>query len=158
MLAERGIILQGLLPHGLRFTFNGLGWDFAERHFKLYLLVADLGELRATWPNLFGAAAHGARPEGLLSFTFVEDQVFERKIYFYPDEEPAAHGATVVSQARMSTSRRGTVDQLNVRDAVPWRARLGAAGRRILDRYQAADLRLDTVAFEGEERCTLYFP
>jgi len=158
VLDERGVAIESLLPAGLAFKLYGLGWDFVDRHFKLYLLIEDLAALREMYPDLFGPHADQARPEGLLSFTFVDAQIHERKIYFYPRESPVAQAAGVVSQAFMSTSRRGAVEQLDVRDGVSWRGRLGPVGRRIFDAYQAVDLRLDTIAYEDPDHCTLYFP
>ena len=147
VLHERGLELPQL-PHG---RFYGLGWDFLENQFKLYLRVVDMASLPASFgPLLAGYELAAHRREGLVSYTYTRGQLSETKVYLYPLE--------VSGEARMVTDRRGLVRQVDVQSASEWAARLNPTGQRILQKYRERNETLDTIAFEDADHFTLYFP
>ncbi len=61
-------------------------------------------------------------------------------------------------RAHMVSSRRGVVEQFDLASLRPWLDRLNRAGRRIVHRYREIEERLDTIAYDGPDSFTLYFP
>ncbi|RME75926.1 MAG: hypothetical protein D6776_02210 [Planctomycetota bacterium] len=155
VLAARGIDLDRTLPEWPRLTFYGLGWDFEAGDFKVYFRTADLGPLRERLAPLVALRRDGSLPEALVSVTYRHGEHHEDKLYFYEtfDLPPG-----VRMRARMASSRRGLVEQYDLQDVKLWAERLNDAGRRILRRYREVGERLDTIAWQGPDAFTLYFP
>lgn len=158
VLLSRGIVIDRYFFGSGNSSFYGLGWDLAERHFKIYFRVQqvkllpqpELQELVARSPSPF-------RQEALVSFTYESDALIESKVYLYP--QPGAEVET--HRTLMVTDRRGPVPQDDIAGSESHQAllqRLSPPGRAIVAKYLEIGLTTDTVAFEREERYTLYFP
>ncbi|MBI3928992.1 MAG: hypothetical protein HY319_25845 [Armatimonadetes bacterium] len=159
VLEERGVSLPDFLQGSPSSRFYGLGWDLLERQFKVYFRVRGLGELPAEVSGLLaGYSLDEYREEGLVSFTYTEDQLTERKVYLYPREGRTGLPRGVAREARMITDQRGDVPQYDVATPADWLERLNPAGKRIVNLYRERNETLDTIAYENPDRFTLYFP
>ena len=155
VIKKRGI----QLPAGLaeENPFYGLGWDVQEGLFKVYFRTLDWRRLPSELADLvvdYHWNEH--RPEALLSLTYSETSLVERKVYLYP--VTLAHAPGIQGQARMITDTRGEVIQQDLLPdgAIPYD--LNATGQKILERYQEIGEPLDTIAYQSCEDFTLYFP
>ncbi|MBI4817517.1 MAG: hypothetical protein HY791_14750 [Deltaproteobacteria bacterium] len=156
VIEDRRIELRRALPGFETFGFYGLGWDFLEGHFKVYFRVEDVDALSPAYRELMiDPPPH--RREGLVSATFVGTDLVERKVYFYPIEERES-SERALRTVTMATSARGSISQLDVPGSEAWRNALNDEGRRIVDLYTSVGERLDTLALEGPDAFTLYFP
>jgi hypothetical protein len=160
VLRERGIDPDEAVPGHERLTFYGLGWDFEAAQFKVYFLAPDIEALEPPFRELLVDRPPGSSPEGLVSVTYREGARHEDKVYVYPDPADGASQlpAGIRRRAHMLTSRRGDVEQLDLRDVGPWVKKLNAAGQRIVRRYRERGERLDTIAYQDPGSYTLYFP
>jgi hypothetical protein len=135
--------------------FYGLGWDIQEQQFKLYFRVRRMQSLPTQVLSLAASFdLHQHREEGLVSLTYTGGELSETKVYLYPRQlQPDLKG-----EALMLTDRRGAVSQLDVQTPEHWKARLNAAGQRILEKYRERNEALDTIAYQDPDHYTLYFP
>jgi hypothetical protein len=147
------------LPAGLADDnpFYGLGWDIEEGLFKVYFRTLDWRRLPPSLADLvvdYNWNEH--RPEALLSLTWAENRVVERKVYLYPIDQVGKQG--VQGQARMITDARGEVIQEDLLPdgVIPYD--LNDTGKRILALYEEIGEPLDTIAYKGPQDFTLYFP
>ncbi len=154
VLHERGLILpQGLAEH----PFYGLGWDIEDELFKVYFRTLDWRELPPLLAELvvdYNWNDH--RPEALLSLTFQQNQLIERKIYLYPKDEDTPEGT--LGRALMITDTRGVVTQSDLSPSREIPYDLNEIGQKILAAYQEIGEGLDTIAYEAKDNYTLYFP
>ena len=155
VLAMRGLTLPDGLEEGNE--FYGLGWDLEEELFKVYFRTLDWRRLPASLSDLvvdYNWNDH--RPEALLSFTYRQKELFERKVYLYPSEAPSQDG--VRGQARMITDGRGEVvqDDLAQSGVIPYD--LNETGQAILEKYRSIGESLDTIAYNDSQDFTMYFP
>ena len=137
--------------------FYGLGWDLEAGDFKIYLRCDDVNALPAE-RNLLpeDLRQNPIRAEGLVSFTYRDDRLREEKLYVYPTGQ--IDDDSVRGEAKMATSARGVVSQLDVIDNAVWKERVNDVGRRIIEAYEEIGEHLDTIAFQDRDHFTLYFP
>lgn len=133
--------------------FYGLGWDFEAGHFKLYFRFPDWAQL----PNEFSHLTQGHAPdkhykEGLISRTYAHNEAIETKVYIYPKAE-AQRGL-----AKMLTTERGQVDQLDLDGTTDACPPLNETGQAIVAKYSEIEEELDTIAYKNRDDFTLYFP
>lgn len=155
VLKHRGV---GRLP--AEGVFYGLAWDLEAGHFKVYLL-SDLEGVSGELLELGRIEDFPLRSEALLSFTYIDGQLIEQKVYRFPRETretlrslpPGSAG-----RALMRTDRRGVVAQYDVSDPGRWRERLSPVGHSIMDAYAEIGESLDTLAYQDRDNFTLYFP
>jgi hypothetical protein len=158
VLAERGLTPPSFFVTHPASKFYGLGWDILERQFKIYFRVTQLGQLPAEVAGLIGdRRLQDHREEGLVSYTYVDNQLSETKVYLYP-RVSAELPEGVRGEAHMVTDRRGAVPQYDVASVSPWIDKLNPAGQRIVRLYQELDEPLDTIAYSDPDHYTLYFP
>lgn len=155
VLGRRGLVL----PEGLagQNVFYGLGWDIQDDMFKVYFRSRDWRRLPPDFaPLVVEYSWNEHRPEALLSLTWAQNSLIERKVYLYPTGSAEIPG--VQGQARMITDTRGEVIQedLAPNGAIPYD--LNEAGQKILEKYRAIGEPLDTIAYAGPQDFTLYFP
>lgn len=155
VIEHRGVRLPaGLAEENL---FYGLGWDVEEGLFKVYFRTLDWRKLPPELSDLvldYNWNEH--LPEALLSLTYAENELFERKVYLYPKQSVDTPG--VRGQARMITDNRGEVlqDDLAPSSVIPYD--LNATGKAILEKYKEIGEPLDTIAYTSPDDFTLYFP
>ncbi|MBT9587306.1 hypothetical protein IV102_28445 [bacterium] len=158
VLAERSLTLPDFFVNNPVSNFYGLGWDLLERQFKVYFRVTQLTQLPAEVATLIGPRRlEDHREEGLVSYTYVDNQLSETKVYLYPRlsvELPEG----VRGEAYMMTDRRGTVPQYDVASSASWIDKINPAGQGIVRLYQELDETLDTIAYTDPDHYTLYFP
>ena len=155
VLEKRDISLPRSLTESNK--FYGLGWDIEESQFKVYFRTLDWTKLDADFFDLvenYDPETH--RGEALLSLTFENRDVSERKIYLYPKDEYIPTGA--LGYARMVTDKRGEVAQTDIDPQRTDLYELGDIGKQILEKYEEVGEDLDTVAYKSEDDFTLYFP
>ena len=150
VLGHRGVAVDPVYLGNAASFFYGLGWDVEADQFKVYFRVLhEQFPLPDRHASLLALAGVGIRPEILVSFTYTGREVAEEKVYAYP--------ATLQGACMIST-RRGVVEQADVRDAAAWAERLNGAGRDIISRYAEIGDSLDTIAYQDPDHFTLYFP
>ncbi len=157
VLAERQIPVAPFFSEAPTSRFYGLGWDLLEKQFKIYFRVVEMSNLPADLSAL--TAGHDLslyRAEGLVSFTYTENQLSERKVYLYPDNKQLPEGAK--AEAMMLTDRRGAVAQYDLAAPDDWALKLNPAGQKIVELYSHIDEQLDTIAYQDPDHFTLYFP
>ena len=155
VLAERGIDPPDSLTH--RNKFYGLGWDFDKGHFKLYFRTLEWSRLHPEFLTLAkGHKPEEHRSEALLSITYVESEIRERKLYLYPLDHLLPNG--VQGFARMMTDRRGEISQEDLDPKKVEQHNYNQTGLKILEMYEEIGESLDTVAYQSEDEFTLYFP
>jgi hypothetical protein len=155
VLASRNIEPPEALTRNTK--FYGLGWDFHKGHFKVYFRSLDWSCLH---PD-FLALAQGYDPsehrrEALLSVTYVQGDIKERKLYLYPKDHLLPGG--VQGFARMITDRRGEVSQEDLDPKKVEQHTYNDTGRKIIEMYKDIGESLDTVAYQDKDQFTLYFP
>lgn len=161
---KRDLKIPGYFLEDPNCHFYGLGWDLEEHQFKVYFRILDLAQIPfASLQELLDTAMpeDKRRKEGLVSFTYIEREIYEEKVYVYPRAEtqkyqdlfPGAKGRVL-----MATSQRGLITQYDVSTTRVWRDKLNAVGQKIVDTYARQGYTLDTIAFKDAEDCTLYFP
>lgn len=158
VLRERAVLVDDFFLHDPLSKFYGLGWDIEEEQFKVYFRVTQLELLPCGVKALVSATSlQEHRPEGLISFTFVQHKLSETKVYLYPKaNENLPEGA--LGEARMFSDRRGLVSQLDLSRPELWAQKLNPSGQRILALYGELNETLDTIAYQDSEHYTLYFP
>lgn len=137
--------------------FYGLGWDIEENQFKLYFRSLDWSAIEGEFRELAGGhspATH--RKEALLSITYRDNEVEERKLYLYPLPEHLPNN--VQGYARMMTDCRGEVGQTDLDPSSAQAHVFNQLGQTIIEKYQEVDEPLDTVAYHSQDDFTLYFP
>lgn len=158
VMKERQLQLDAYFLESPQSKFYGLGWDVLENQFKVYFRVQPIQQL----PNNLAHLLHGYEPqdhrdEGLVSFTYTQNQLSESKVYLYPKNSlnlpPGAQG-----QASMVSDRRGLVKQYDLSQPDQWAQRLSPPGQKIVQLYLELDEGLDTIQWEDEQNYTLYFP
>lgn len=144
--------------------FYGLGWDLDEGHFKTYFRILNLDALpQPSLRNLLADTLPRSlrRPEGLVSFTYANHQLYEEKVYAYPlpaPSDPAEVFPGAKSRVLMATSRRGVITQYDVSRTETWRHKLNPTGQRLIDTYAKHGYTLDTIVLSDNDHFTLYFP
>lgn len=163
VIQERKIELDPYFLIHENARFYGLGWDLDEGHFKVYFRLIDLDALpQPSLKKLLQQTLPRAlrRPEGLVSFTYINNQLFEEKVYAYP--LPNNHGDELFPGAKgrvlMATSRRGVITQYDVSKTEQWRNKLNPAGQKLIDTYAQQGYTLDTIVLTDNDQFTLYFP
>lgn len=164
VLEERQVPLDSYFLSSPNSYFYGLGWDLMARQFKVYFRILNLKEM--PFPTLLHLlestlSEEDRRAEGLVSFTYIEQELYEEKVYVYPKQEtekyqdlfPGTKGRAV-----MATSRRGTITQYDVSATKLWRQKLNETGKKIVDTYSRHGYTLDTIAMQDQDNFTLYFP
>ncbi|MCB9643788.1 MAG: hypothetical protein H6728_12005 [Myxococcales bacterium] len=143
--------------------FYGIGWDLDEQHLKVYFRLLDLDLLPQTSLRTLlqqTLPREQRRPEGLVSFTYIGNQLHEEKVYAYP--LPLEHGGELFPGAKgrvlMATSQRGVITQFDVSSTEAWRKKLNPAGQKIIDAYAQQGYTLDTIVLTDDDNFTLYFP
>lgn len=163
VLEERGITVDPYFLEENNSLFYGLGWDLLAGHLKVYFRVLRLTALpQSSLQALYEQTlVPNPRDEGLISFTFVGDQLHEEKVYVYPKPEAEKYGEIfpgAKGRALMATTRRGTITQYDVSHVKHWKERINPAGVTILQAYAQKGYALDTIAMQDQDQYTLYFP
>lgn len=165
VLQERKVTVDAYFLKDPNSLFYGLGWDLEANQFKVYFRVLELAQMPlASLQELLASVTLDEakqRPEGLVSFTFVGQELYEEKVYVYPQPEAAQyHDIFPGTKGRvvMATSRRGAITQYDVSGTRLWRQKLNATGRAIVDTYAQRGYTLDTIAMQDQDNFTLYFP
>lgn len=139
--------------------FYGLGWDFEAGHFKVYFRVRDLSVLpQPELQTLIETTTEQRRAEGLVSYTWIGQELHESKVYVYPEDSPEQQIPGSQGRALMATSERGTLTQYDVSEHKLWMQRINDKGREIVQKYHKAGHPLDTIALQDNDHFTLYFP
>ena len=164
VLEERQVPLDPYFLNDPNSCFYGLGWDFEAHQFKVYFRILDFSTL--PFPSLLALLELALPPEkrrdeGLVSFTYMGQEIVEEKVYAYPLPEtkkyhdlfPGTKGRVV-----MATSKRGNITQYDVSTTKLWRMKLNATGREIVDTFTRKGYTLDTITMQDQDNFTLYFP
>lgn len=158
VIRERGITIPADLASSPKARFGGLGWDIEDDQFKVYYRWLGLGNLPDSLAPLVKDIDLGEhREECLLSFTYVNNALDEKKVYLYPKTERELP-AGVANETWMVTSKRGLVHQYDLYYPSNWAAKLNKAGRDIVAKYRSRRQGLDTITYVNEDDFTLYFP
>lgn len=113
--------------------FGGLGWDFEEKTFRVYLRCKDLSKIDTKKEG-----------EGGIAWTYDEEgKQVDEKIYSFPEKKVTL----------LDSSRRGGIYQYD--ESVP--KNVPEKVKEVMDFYKKYGYELDTYAKNGEEY-TLYFP
>lgn len=159
VIEERNIPLDSYFLEHPQSLFYGLGWDFLANHFKVYFRILNLDQLPQLALNaLLEETLPDRRSEGLVSFTFIEQELHEQKVYAYPDPKREELPQETKGQAYMATSKRGTIAQYDVSQPEKWIQRINQHGKEIVTLYKDHDLDLDTIAIKDKNDFTIYFP
>lgn len=164
VLNERSIEIDPYFLDDPNSLFYGLGWDFLAGQFKVYFRILDVHQLtQPTLLELYESAVSMLNPrtEGLVSFTYINNQLHEEKVYLYPEPEaeeyedifPGTKGRVI-----MATSRRGAITQYDVSSTKTWKQRMSEEGYAIIQSYKSKGHALDTITMKDKENYTLYFP
>ncbi len=163
VLEERGLSVDPYFLEDENSDFYGLGWDFLANQFKVYFRIVDFDKMPVSeFRELIqDELLPNRRSEGLVAYTFVEDQIHERKVYLYPQPEaeeyedifPGTKGRVL-----MVTTKRGVITQYDVSKTKTWAVRLNETGQRIIEQYKQQNYTLDTIAMTDRDHFTLYFP
>ncbi|TNE48113.1 MAG: hypothetical protein EP343_17580 [Deltaproteobacteria bacterium] len=164
VIQERNVPLDPYFVESPNSLFYGLGWDLEANQFKVYFRVLSLDDM--PFPSLqelleTAMEREQRRDEGLVSFTYVNNELYEEKVYVYPQPEAAKYHDIfpgTKGRAVMATSRRGNITQYDVSTTKLWRQKLNATGREIVDLYARRGYTLDTIAMTDQDNFTLYFP
>jgi hypothetical protein len=152
----------------------GLGWDIEAGHFKVYMLLEDLGAVSDSDMRRLIAKA-GDEPKyniGLGSVTLKDGDILEKKVYValknprphwvkdYPFRDDITHTNLMI------TDRRGVVPQVDLTTASNCSAgagklhqHLNEMASRVADRYRRNfNIEVDTITYNGPDDYTIYFP
>lgn len=158
VLKQRGIVLPPEVVGSRNARFGGLGWDIEERQFKVYFRWLGLDALPGELAELVkDIELEEHRPECLISYTYVDNQLDESKVYLYPQVERELPEG-VANETWMVTSKRGLVHQYDLYYPSNWGGKLNKAGRDIIAKYRTRQQTLDTINYTDENDFTLYFP
>ena len=158
VLEERGIEVFPEIAESENARFGGLGWDIEDNQFKIYyrwLGLRNLPDMLAPLVEEIDLDEH--REECLLSFTYVNNELDEKKVYLYPKVERELPDG-VANETWMVTSKRGLVHQYDLYYPSNWANKLNKTGRDIIRQYRARGQGLDTINYVNENDFTLYFP
>ena len=158
VLEERGITGLSEISENDKARFGGLGWDIEENQFKVYyrwMGLSELPDILAPLVKDIDLTKH--REECLLSFTYLDNALEEKKVYLYPKEESDLPDG-VANETWMVTSKRGLVHQYDLYYPSNWASKLNKAGQAIVAKYAGLRQRLDTITYQNEDDFTLYFP
>jgi len=179
---EKGISIDPYFLEDENSKFYGLGWDILEGHLKVYFRIPELSLMHnSSLLSLLEEDLPRYRPEGLISFTYIEGQLHEEKVYVYPyDRDPSRKTDTnpgtqklphqkrtsqvslfpgAKGRALMATSKRGIITQYDVDKVKYWRNKLSDVGLELIKKYDdEMGETLDTIAMVDRDNYTLYFP
>lgn len=162
VIEERNVPLDPYFLKDPQSLFYGLGWDFLANHFKIYFRVLDLDQLpQASFQALLEETLPNRRSEGLVSFTFIDQELHEQKVYVYPNLEVGKYDDIfpgTKGRVLMSTSKRGTITQYDVSETKRWSGRVNPRGIQVLKAYAQKGYALDTIALKDKDNFTIYFP
>lgn len=157
ILRERGIVLPLSLDNP-NLTFSGLGWDFGNRTFRVYIRYADLDKLPEDHKKM--AEKGDYYKMGLLSWSFGFDgKLEETKIYQYPVNKPFIQG--IQHTTILNSNKRKHVSQHDTcrgKSSSIWKDKLNSQGKDIIDHYEKEGHDLDTIVFNDSKNYTIYFP
>ncbi len=163
ILKERGI---DLADHFDGSQLSGLGWDFDEGSFKVYSQVTQMSALKSRiWQDLLQKVDLSQTENfGLASITYEGSKITESKIYVPLNKKGIEQASQrypfrsdIVHINQMICSRRGLVDQLDLRENNSVAKHLSSQGQKVIAKYQELGLSLDTIAFESPTQFTIYF-
>ena len=162
VIKERGVEVESVFLEDPNSLFYGLGWDFEANHFKVYFRILDFAKMeRPSLRSLLNEAKtleYDLVDEGLICFTFIEQELYEEKVYAYPRPTGDEIFPGTIGQALMSTSKRGIVMQYDVSSNKIWSDKMNETGKQIVKTYNQQGYTLDTLAMQDSENFTLYFP
>ncbi|MFC1742777.1 hypothetical protein ACFL35_02200 [Candidatus Riflebacteria bacterium] len=144
----------------------GLGWDVEEDHLKVYMFIQNWNDVSD--PGLINLIKLAGREPiydlGLVSVTLKGGKVVEKKVYLalknthpeivqdYPFKNAIAHTNYMI------TDTRGIIPQVDIGFPFDMKS-INSVGQKIVSTYMdGLRLGLDTIAYQGAEQYTLYFP
>ena len=146
VLVERNIICE--IEPNKNIKFGGLGWDIENEYFKIYFRFIHYTQLSLEYQKLISDFKN-IWDSGLISLTYHNGNIIEKKIYTYPKNE---------SIARLKSFIRSDI-QLDVRhNRDIWKTKLNTEGVNLLTMYEKNGFKLDTITFKDSNDYSLYFP
>lgn len=143
----------------------GLGWDFKNRHLKLYFYYPDRlacknKDVNALLPNIAHSSLY---PLSLSSLTYRNGEPYESKAYLYFREplntltSKLTFSSDIKHTTHMISSRRATVAQVDLNGSERLQLAINDKGRQLLRKFNHLSWQADTVAFQTRDQYTLYF-
>lgn len=168
ILKERKIILPKYL-FSKEYKFGGLGWDYTKNSFKIYFRCLDSSFLRnddsldivKNIRNLKKSNKYKLRKilkdyhsnkywkEGLLSFVYVNNNLYEKKLYLYPKYSYKYH-------TYMLSDKRGIIIQNDIIDKTH-NIDSKIYNNTLIEEYKRIGFELDTYT-KNKHKLILYFP
>ena len=162
VLEERKLSIPPYFMEDSNSLFYGLGWDFIANQFKVYFRILDLEALpQNSLQALLSETMDNRRAEGLVSFTYIDNILYEEKVYAYPLPEADEFGEIfpgTKGRVMMATNKRGVITQYDVSTTKSWKQRINQKGQELIEIYAKRGHTLDTIAMKDRDDFTLYFP
>ena len=86
--------------------------------------------------------------EGLISFTYKNNQLYEKKLYMYPKYSKKKSVTYMISNLRGIIKQVDIINQDNVNNEI---------GTKIIEEYKKINIKLDTIS-KVDNNQILYFP
>lgn len=159
ILKERDIKLPKYLLTN-SYKFGGLGWDFNKNYFKIYFRCLNKNffykhkdiydsiqnKLMKQIKNDYKSNKYWK--EGLISFTYKNNQLYEKKLYMYPKYSKKKSVTYMISNLRGIIKQVDIINQDNVNNEI---------GTKIIEEYKKINIKLDTIS-KVDNNQILYFP
>jgi len=123
--------------------FYGLGWDIEQNHFKIYFRYKNKYILPDTFKKYI---TENSSKEGLLSITYKNKIVIERKVYSYMFDKKNTLLSSNKRKEYQTDCNRYTNHNLNV------------TGEEICKKYKEKNIVIDTINYQDKNNYTMYFP
>ena len=156
ILKERNIIIPKYLLNK-DYKFGGLGWDFKKHLFKIYFRCIDkkfiynkdileiINTIKDKNKNKILKDFNSKKywKEGLISFTYKKNILFEKKIYLYPKYKKNYY------ETYMLSNKRGIIIQKDNFD--------NKINNKVTKMYENINFKLDTYSSK-KKSLVMYFP
>jgi len=158
ILKERSIILPKFLLTK-KYKFGGLGWDFNKDYFKIYFrclhrnflnthkdIIQNINDKRIE-RILKEYKTKKYWKEGILSFTYKNNKLIERKIYVYPKYMKNKYVTYMLSD------KRGLIKQTDIHKYEG----KNLYEKELINSYEKINIKLDTIS-KDKDSTIFYFP
>ena len=156
ILNERKIVLPRFLFNNNKYIFGGLGWDFHKKIFKIYFraisstfikdkesvnIIKNIKDKRIN-KILKDFNTNKYWKEGLISFSYKKNKLYEKKLYLYPKY-------SYKNLTYMLSTKRGIIIQKDVFNK--------NINNSIIEDYNKINFELDTYS-KTKNGIIMYFP
>lgn len=159
ILKDRNIILPKYLLSD-DYKFGGLGWDLDNDYFKVYFRCLNKNffyihkniYLNCRNKKIFKKIQNEYKSnkywkEGILSFTYKNNKLYEKKIYVYPKYNKKYLTTYMLSNIR-GIIKQNDINNYNTNDKIE---------KKLIEKYNNRNFKLDTVSMSKEGK-VFYFP